>query len=158
MTWSDDKIKVGFHHAHPFDNAPSITEAFNGSEGYAQLIQQGSPALGYKNAFSKYFSSTVVTPNYIYAITIKNESKWKELSANLNKLQAQSEELFLKLREANRTWNTEEIQERAFLDLIGEAVNLYRVNVPTIWDEFGFLEYKNIEIGSNGRPKFRDCK
>lgn len=29
MTWSDDKITVGFQHAHPFDSAPSITDAFN---------------------------------------------------------------------------------------------------------------------------------
>lgn len=98
------------------------------------------------------------TPDYIYGITIKNESKWKEFSPNKNKLQVQFDQLYITLKRDNSGWNTVTAQERAFLDLTGEVVNLYRVNLPTTWDEFGFLEYKNIEIGSNGRPKFRDCK
>lgn len=100
----------------------------------------------------------MVTPDYIYGITIKNESKWKELSANQIKLQAQFDQHYNSLKKDNPSWDTKDAQERAFLDLVGEAVNLYRVDVPASWDGIGFLEYKNIEIGSNGRPKFRDYK
>jgi len=151
MKWGDNGLTVGFVHSHPFESAPTPHDLFNGLSGYNQIQPVSQRAV-----FTEYFSSTIVTENYIYVVTIKDANKWLAMGTNFEeKIQTGIQEYkYLKddYKNKNPTALQSEAQEFALLTLYKDVVNIYRSNKSGIWD------FKPLQLDSStNKPSSQNC-
>lgn len=145
MSWSENTqtITTGFTHVHPFPSCPSPADAFMGALGI-NSTGTNSMISKQKEIFYQQFYSTVITERNVYVITIKNKTKWLEESSKV----AQREEEFTELKNEYKEkfdLNETDAQLRAFLEMYGGIVNLYRSSKT--YRSMADLNYKNIFLG-----------
>ncbi|UIR54780.1 hypothetical protein LZQ00_10880 [Sphingobacterium sp. SRCM116780] len=150
MKWGSSGVTVGFVHSHPFESGPTPRDLFNGSTGYNQI------PTSQKTIFIDYFSATIVTPSYIYMVTIKDADKWIAMGTNfeekINTNTTEYRRLYNEYYEKNRNVPFNEAQEYALLKLYDGVVNIYRS------DKVATLDFKPLILEtSTNKPIFNNC-
>ncbi|NGF57115.1 hypothetical protein G5B00_11380 [Parapedobacter sp. SGR-10] len=131
--WSPlDGYTIGYTHIHPSNSAPSPSDLFFGSQWYSSV------PTAEQSIYSSYYTSTVMTDDYIYVITIKNTTRWSgiDLSVQSNR-DAANDEYRRLTHEYMKTlgWtNSVESQLSALLEMYGNTVNIYRSPVQNTLD------------------------
>ncbi|GGH06881.1 hypothetical protein FAZ19_03760 [Sphingobacterium alkalisoli] len=115
---------IGYTHTHPNNSAPSPSDLFIGTQWYNTV------PVGERSIFAGYYTSTIITDDYLYVVTVKDETKWAaiDLSDPTARTQANTEyqqhaqEFFRDTQRKSRV----EAAEYALLTMYGDAVNIYR--------------------------------
>lgn len=148
LTTSWDATKgytVGYTHVHPKNGAPSPSDLFIGSHQAKDWSTYNLPASD-KSIFIDYFTSTVITDNEIYVITIKDATKWEQkLDLQNSSARAAANAEYLRLAneymEINQKYkDTVGAQLYALLNMYGDTVNIYRANRNESTLDFKVLE------------------
>ncbi len=155
MSWSsaNNTLTVGFTHIHTFDSAPSAKDLFVGRIGF---VNPGGPTMNtaQQQVFLEYFTSTVVTENNTYVVTIKDQTKWLEYTTEAAVEQAQAKWLKAvdQYRENNKGALNSEAQEHALIKLFGDVVNIYKAPRNHTGHEF-----QPLTLDSSGKPIAAPC-
>ncbi|MGA6121635.1 hypothetical protein [Sphingobacterium anhuiense] len=126
-----DGYTVGYTHSHPKNGAPSPSDLFIGADTYRDWASYNLPT-AQKNIYADYYTSTIVTDNQIYVVTIKDPVKWGN-GLDLSNQQAR-DDAKIKYRDlANEYMRNTQLyddtvngQLYALLNMYGDAVNIYR--------------------------------
>jgi|GEM_PF-2441269 len=161
MSWSSSQstpnpssinssVTVGFNHTHPFPSAPSPKDIFTGSTGFNQI--QGVDAATttqMKSTFLEYLTSSIVTPNHVYVITIKEPNNWFERSKTMDENHNIFNDLSLKYQ--RNGLSISQAQEKALLELYSDLINLYRA------DRSNTSSFQNLKLDASGNLIVNPC-
>lgn len=130
---------VGYTHSHPNNSAPSPSDLFKGSSYYKNWSSYNLP-VSERTIYTDYYSSTVVTDDFVYVITIKNPEKWGN-ALDLSDQQARNiankryRELATDyMRSTQQFDDTNNGSLYALLTMYGDAVNIYRSSNASTFD------------------------
>jgi hypothetical protein len=151
MKWGSSGITVGFVHSHPFESGPSPHDLFQGAFAYNQIQPASQKAI-----FVDYFTSTIVTPNYVYVVTVKDAAKWIAMGTNFEQKMNTDWDKYIGHKDEylllNRTALLSEAHEYAILQLYNDVVNIYRAVKGTT------LDFKPLKLDDGTtKPSFNDC-
>lgn len=141
---STDGYTVGYFHSHPNNSAPSPSDLFFGSKWY------NSVPTNERSIFAGYFTSTIVADDYIYVVTVKDETKWATIDLADTTSRSNENKKYRKIADDymdnNQLYSdTKGAQLFALLKMYGDAVNIYRTpNNGTPMD------FQPLEIALNG--------
>lgn len=104
-----------------------------------------------KSNFATYYTSTVVTSDYVYVVTIKDVAAWAAQSANMNTLQSQFESLLVDYKKDFDFLTDYQRQEKALMELVGDFVNIYRSDKTTD------LDFKPLQLDADQLSEINPC-
>jgi len=147
VTWDSNKgYVIGFIHNHPAKSPTNPSDVFNGIN-ITQMENQLSIPAAQVNFYVQNFSSTIVTSQSIYTVTIKDVAKFQQVQNSFDQTAANDKWLEeAKIYLAKKSLGTEQdAGEYALLKLFGDAIHLNKQKVNENNNN------KNINI-SNNKP------
>src|SRR5690606_7791680 len=139
-----NEAMIGFTHTHGFESAPSPLDAFAGIFAYTDENPLSMFNSSQRETYISYLTSTTLTPNYTYVITITDEEAWASRFANVKEDRETYDRLTKEYK--GNGFSYHKAQELALLELYGAFINLYRSS------NSGNLDFKPLSRLPNPDP------